>query len=211
VKIFYDTEFLEDGRTVELISIGMVAEDGRQLYAVSQEIEEDPLYDRIKRHSWLMSNVVPSLPLSPVRNALRPPHSQFGGSFILDRDDNTVMPRRMIRNAVRQFILETPSPELWAWYGAYDHVALCQLFGRMVDLPHGVPMWTNDLQQEFHRLGSPTGAPVQDVMGKHNALADARHLRDVSEWLATYERSRVHRFSPDDASDRDVDPLDLPK
>lgn len=28
----YDTEFLEDGRTIDLISIGIVCEDGRSPY-----------------------------------------------------------------------------------------------------------------------------------------------------------------------------------
>ena len=29
MRYFYDTEFIEDGRTIELISIGVAAEDGR--------------------------------------------------------------------------------------------------------------------------------------------------------------------------------------
>ena len=35
VKYFFDTEFYEDGKTIDLISIGIVAEDGREFYAVS--------------------------------------------------------------------------------------------------------------------------------------------------------------------------------
>lgn len=34
MRIYYDCEFLEDGNTIDLISMGMVAEDGRELYAV---------------------------------------------------------------------------------------------------------------------------------------------------------------------------------
>lgn len=30
MRYFYDTEFIEDGHTIELISIGVVAEDGRE-------------------------------------------------------------------------------------------------------------------------------------------------------------------------------------
>lgn len=96
------------------------------------------------------------------------------------------MPLRMIRNQVREFIQATPDPELWAWYAAYDHVALAQLFGRMIDLPDGVPMWTNDLKQEAERLGNPQ-MPEQ-AEGHHNALSDARHnlamdrhLRNLTE------------------------------
>ena len=64
-------------------------------------------------------------------------------------------------------------------YGAYDHVVLCQLFGRMIDLPDGVPMFTNDLQQELRRRGNPP-LPEQ-AAGVHNALEDARHLKACFE------------------------------
>jgi hypothetical protein len=59
---WYDTEFLEDGRTIDLISIGIVAEDGREYYAVSDETTRGKLNRRIRKHDWLMANVVPSLP-----------------------------------------------------------------------------------------------------------------------------------------------------
>jgi hypothetical protein len=100
----------------------------------------------------------------------------------------------VIANEVRDFIRQSalwdlqephPKPEvpqLWAWYGAYDHVALCQLWGRMIDLPKGVPMWTNDLKQECERLGNPQ--VPQQASGEHNALADARHNRVIDEFLA---------------------------
>lgn len=35
----------------------------------------------------------------------------------------------------------------YSYYGAYDHVALCWLFGKMIDLPKGFPMYTIDLKQ----------------------------------------------------------------
>ena len=42
-KVFYDTEFLEDGSTVKLISIGMVRDsDGAEYYAVSEATEAPP-------------------------------------------------------------------------------------------------------------------------------------------------------------------------
>ncbi|WP_329141004.1 3'-5' exoribonuclease domain-containing protein [Streptomyces sp. NBC_00670] len=177
-RIFYDTEFLEDGRTIDLISIGMVTEDGRELYAVNEEISADPLNGRICNHQWLMENVVPHLPLHTTGG--RKGHGRlsdtgaYRGFFNLDMTSNVVMPRRMIRNAVRDFIAAAgPDVELWAWYGAYDHVALAQLFGRMISLPDGIPMWTNDLRQECQRLGNPRMPEQPD--GEHNALADARH------------------------------------
>jgi len=172
MRIYYDTEFAEDGRTIKLISIGMVAEDGRELYAVNDAIAAKPLHERVCGDPWLMEHVIPHLPL----------RSHTSSTFDLDLTSRVVMPRRRIRDAVAMFIADTPDPELWADYSAYDHVALAQLWGRMVDMPSGVPGWTNDFRQELHRLGNPV-LPAQT--GRlHHALADARYLRVSAEYLA---------------------------
>ena len=39
MRFFYDTEFIEDGETIELISIGIVGDDGREYYAVSTDFD----------------------------------------------------------------------------------------------------------------------------------------------------------------------------
>lgn len=192
MKIFYDTEFLEDGRTTDLISIGMVAEDGRELYLINEEIEHEGLYDRISQHSWLMDNVIPHLPLHK-RYDGKPHIEQPGptlrkkGCFTLDSSDNRIVSRRFIRNAVREFVLAEPEPSLWADYGAYDHVVLCQLFGKMMDLPKGFPMRTNDIMQEAERLGlTDEDLPSIDLMAQHNALNDARHNHATYRFLQEY-------------------------
>jgi hypothetical protein len=185
MKIFYDTEFIEDGRTIDLISIGLVAEDGREYYAVAS----DAPWDRIRKHDWLVRNVVPPLPVTGRKSLesyiAHAPNSYPKPSidFVeVDLKDSRVKPHWVIANEVRDFILAVDKPELWAWYAAYDHVALCQLWGTMMSLPEGVPMWTNDLKQEAERLGNP-GVP-QQAEGEHNALAGARHNRVIAEFLA---------------------------
>jgi len=55
MKIWYDTEFIEDGKTIELISIGMVREDGETLYLESLEC------DLSKANQWVQQNVIPHL------------------------------------------------------------------------------------------------------------------------------------------------------
>lgn len=178
--IWYDTEFLEDGKTIELISIGMVREsDGAELYAVNRDMP----HRRIKKSPWLMANVVPNLPQG---------HGDYRNhmprKWLFDYGDEAVYSRRQIAAKVRRFITHDTDPDLWAWYGAYDHVLLCQLWGPMVDLPAGVPMWTNDVQQEWRRLGEPEVIPEQDPSGLHNALADARQCRALHEALKGYSR-----------------------
>lgn len=191
MRFWYDTEFIDDGRTIDLISIGIVAEDGSEYYAVNSEMP----WDRIKGREWLVRNVVPSLPLDD-RNAierwLKHPTNSYPKPGLdllsLDVTNVHVKPRQVIANEVAQFLRGPVEPwwpvELWAWYGAYDHVALAQLFGPMIQLPDGLPMWTNDLRQVVHHLGVDPDSLPQQQTGLHNALADARHLRVMHQHVS---------------------------
>lgn len=172
MKYFYDTEFVEDGVTIDLVSIGIVKEDGNMYYAVSSEFNQEKFMAR----PWMMENVWPSLP-------------QRAG--LLDLGHHAVKTRAKIRDDVYTFLKEGGSPELWAWYGSYDHVALAQLFGTMMDFPAGIPMWTNDLRQEVHRLDCMDKLPEQ-AAGKHNALEDALHLYENWKIVQALEGSRPY-------------------
>lgn len=87
--------------------------------------------------------------------------------------------RDEIRNDLIEFMGE--KPEIWAYYGAYDWVALCQLFGTMMDLPKGWPMYCRDLKQWCDEVGGPK-LPEQ-TSTEHHALADARWTREAWCWL----------------------------
>jgi hypothetical protein len=127
-----DTEFIEDGRTIDLVSIALVAEDGRELYAVSSKFSQAKLL----ANPWLAENVWPSLPT--VKHGKGVTCRCINGNKYghLDLDHPDVRPRAQIARMVRDFVLGTdpdmlPHVELWADYSAYDHVALAQLYGRM--------------------------------------------------------------------------------
>lgn len=180
MKVTYDTEFLEDGRTIALISIALVREDGSEYYAIVDSMTtrgsalEPTLMDRVVDHYWLRKNVVPSLPIT---------FSESGQWFwdMTHPDADKVKPMDQIRQEVLRFLMGTPALSLWAWYSAYDHVALAQLFGRMIDMPIGIPQRTNDIAQEWERLGYPL-LPEQPS-GNHNALEDARFNLVRMVWL----------------------------
>lgn len=59
MNFFFDTEFAEPGSgnppTIELISIGIVAEDGREFYAESSEFSLE------RCNTWVCNNVIPHL------------------------------------------------------------------------------------------------------------------------------------------------------
>lgn len=191
MRYFYDTEFLEDGSTIALISIGIVCEDGREYYAVNS----DAPWDRIKDHRWLMANVWPSLPLRGQKEGLvsvglGQHEVRLTSPGVIDTSDSRVKPRWVIANEVRDFILgthpdELPAVELWADYGAYDHVALCQMYGPMMRLPKGFPMFTHDIQQMASRLGLSDKDLPRQPDGHHNALADARHAKVTYDFLTS--------------------------
>jgi hypothetical protein len=179
VRIYYDTEFLEDGNTIRLISIGMIREDGTGIYQVVKDYE---LLKDVYQHDWLRKNVFTSLPATVGTDGL-----PYWDELHKDYDKRTVTDRKTIADNIKRFVLDTPNPELWAYYSAYDHVALCQLYGRMIDLPTGFPMYTNDLKSEIVRLGNPR-VPEQ-AEGAHNAFMDAWWNKETYEYLQSLRRA----------------------
>lgn len=148
MRIFFDTEFIEDGHTIDLVSFGGVKEDGETYYAISSEFKEE------KANEWVRENVLAQL--EPI---VRKSRAQIAADII-------------------EFVGE--KPEFWAYYADYDWVVLCQLYGTMMDLPKGWPMFCLDIKQEAY-LGGFT-LPKQES-GEHNALADAQWNRLAWESL----------------------------
>lgn len=156
MKYFYDTEFLDNGHTVDLISIGIVAEDGREYYAVNRDAD----WYRVQFNEWLVTNVVSQLP----------PRIEW-------------KPKDQIRDEVYAFLTHDKSPELWAWFAAYDHVCLSQLWGRMIDVPAPIPQFTNDVRSLAGWTGI-TKLPMQPD-GIHDALRDARHVKTMFDYITS--------------------------
>lgn len=155
MRWFLDTEFNEDGRTIELISIALVSERGDSYYAVSKE------FDPAKCSDWVRANVLLHL------LSLEP-----GDWWKTCKE---------IATDLRHMLLADGEPEIWGYFSDYDWVALCQLFGTMMDLPDGFPMFCLDLKQEMHRRGIKREDLPAQTGTHHDALEDARWIRDA--WL----------------------------
>ena len=175
MRYYYDCEFIEDGSTIDLISIGIVADDGRELYLQSIEFDED------KASDWVKENVLRDLPLCPCCGHKC---NHEGGKCRSKRC--MWRTREQIKQEILVFmdIEKYGTPELWGYYSAYDHVAFCQLFGTMMDLPNGFPMYTRDLKQWCDALGGPD-LPGQGK-GEHNALQDAKWNQLAYTFLDAY-------------------------
>ena len=155
MKYFLDTEFIESGPLFPLIplSVGIVAEDGREFYVVNEDAPLSLASD------WVKANVIPHL---------GKPH----------RPILTIGPE------IRAWIGDD-KPVFWGYYADYDWVVFAQLFGTMMDLPKGWPMYCRDLKQWCDELGNPD-LPKQRST-EHNALADAKWNAEVYDFLRKYE------------------------
>lgn len=149
-RYFLDTEFIERPGNIDLISIGIVSEDGREFYAESSGV------DWSTASPWVLDNVRPHL---------------TGPS----------MTRRDMATAVLEFAPAGGNPEFWGYYADYDWVVFCWLFGTMMDLPDGYPMYCRDLKQWADQLGV-TALPEQKGT-EHHALADAQWNRTAWKYL----------------------------
>lgn len=169
MRYFYDTEFIEDGNTIQLVSIGIVSERGEEYYAVSTD------FDPHRANTWVRKNVLNKLP---------------------PRSSSVWKSNAQIRREVLRFLTTDGRPDLWAWVGAYDHVVLVQLWGDMSGLPQNFPRFTHELKQLWELVGRPK---LPDVpRGNHDALVDARHNLEkfkVCQNLAALDReNRAQRI-----------------
>ncbi len=152
MKFFIDSEFIEYPNSIDLISIGIKSEDGREYYAVNCEC------DCSKASEWVMQNVLEKMPEYDKETG------KLNGQKISE-----------IKEEILSFCGEEEC-EFYGYYSAYDWVVFCWIFGTMMDLPKNFPMFCVDLKQmmqercltkEWKQKYCP------DPKGEHNALIDA--------------------------------------
>ncbi len=99
-------------------------------------------------------------------------------------------PRAQIRDDIVALVKSGKgTPKFWAYYADYDWVVFCQLFGKMIDLPPGFPMYCRDLKQMLDSYDNlrKTDLPLQPEGTEHNALADAKWVRDGVLWVQKWK------------------------
>jgi len=172
MKYFLDTEFIEYPRTIELISIGIVAEDGREYYAVHTEC------DCSKASDWVVKNVLEKMPeWNGAYNDLRKAGGAYGKKTTKDIANEILAFCGYHNNAPEK-------PEFWGYYADYDWVNFCWLFGTMMSLPSGWPMYCKDVKQLCDSLGNPKLPEMQSIA--HNALDDAKWTKVCHDSLMSF-------------------------
>jgi len=181
---------------IDLISVGIVSNDGREYSAISKEYS----YERC--NDWVKKNVIKPLYWKTVsgdqRNRWQEEnfHQQFG------------MTNKEIATEIEAYISVSDrfdgTPVFYGYFADYDWVLLCSLYGTMMNLPPGWPMYCRDLKQMLDEtaesliyksytsleervefIKSLAGYPQDDI--NHDALGDARWNRNLHKFLLDFK------------------------
>lgn len=175
MKYYIDFEFIEGfhkplfGKRrhfIDMISVGIVCDDGREYYAISNE------YRYKDANEWVQDNVIVPMYRKEMPwfkqqfTNIKTFHKYTDKSksnkqiskdiwdfcITVGLDKNDFSKKQVKRVAEKTGVLitgdETPI-EFYGYYSDYDWVLLCSLFGRMIDLPKGFPMYCRDLKQSL--------------------------------------------------------------
>ena len=249
MNYYIDTEFHEGfnkplfGKKrhfIDFISIGIVAEDGREYYAISKDFDVEAAWNAWQprkgqgdrnnhepKEYWLRENV-----LLPIFKGFYPDnlgnlhhYPTFNYSNMKSLIRSLGKSDKTIANEIINFITsceDTPfisKSNIWSnadiyektkefkskidfygYYADYDWVLFCSLFGKMMDLPKGFPMYCIDLKQTFDdiclrkcngnngwvndfQLATKGQSNYPKETNAHNALADAKWNKQLHDFL----------------------------
>src|SRR5215217_2772038 len=206
-------KFNKPYHTIELISIGIVAEDGREYYAVCNEFD----LKVAEKNTWLNENVLTPISADFYQKESGYAKYHFSESLTLK---NFLKWKGKTKSQIAQDVFEFCTSDtltlekakhynidysnrdisFYGYYADYDWVLFCSLYGTMMDLPKGFPMYCKDLQQikdDYKYLGSITDNPdgirkKQSIeehpnypkqTNEHNALDDAKWNKELHDFL----------------------------
>lgn len=220
MNYFLDTEFIETFtrtggfprrrrmmHTIDLISIGIVADDGRTYFAISDE------YDYSSASDWVKENVIRPLYIKTVHGDARNRfteenfHKEYGKSLMSIKGEIF----RFTGCWRDQHFWRAPENiHFYGYYSDYDWVLFCSLFGRMIDLPKGFPKFCIDVKQMLDQVaaekllsrifwstkGDHRPRSVEQAIetikllpgypkdsGHHDALEDAKWTKDLFRFV----------------------------
>ena len=226
-KYFVDTEFLEGTQkrrlgkielpkmfdtknTIDLISIGIVSEDNRELYLISKDFNLKEAWNRFdlkkeypddteegavsRKVYWIRENVLKPIFIELWENekGAKLTNADFNSGIFNYKHLKSLINKygktnEQIAEEVKHFVygiknidafptkneaIEKMNIQFYGYYSAYDHVTLCWLFGKMIDLPKGFPMLTHDIKQ------------YMDLVAETKKYSDpTRNARSIAECL----------------------------
>lgn len=175
MRIYFDTEFTGLHQKTTLISIGLIAENGKSFYA---ELID---FDKSQVDNWIQENVIANLRFKSYINTAvintNPEEFTVKG--------NTDAVKVFLTTWLTQF----DQVEMWSDCLSYDWVLFCQLFGHAFNIPNNVYYIPFDICTLFKVKGIDPDINREEFAGlksrdqKHNALWDAKVIKACYEKL----------------------------
>lgn len=156
-----DTEFTGLHKNTTLISIGLIAENGREFYA---ELND---YDDGQVNEWIFNNVIKNL------------------------NGKNVMSKQELAIQLELFFSEFDEVEIWSDCLAYDWVLFCDIFGHAFNIPKNVYyipfdictlFFANEIDADINRKEFNNSLQTE-TLTQHNALDDAKLIKYCYEKL----------------------------
>jgi hypothetical protein len=175
MKVFFDTEFTGLHKNTSLISIGLIAEDGRFFYA------ENVDYDKSQLNDWLKENVIANTSyLKDTENVDLTSTSLFAYYNVASLN--------IIRADLIDWLSQYESVEMWSDCLAYDWVLFNDIFGTAFDIPKNVYYIPFDICTLFKLKGVDPDISREEFANmageeKHNSLHDAKVIKTCYERL----------------------------
>ena len=180
-KIFFDMEFTGLHQKTTLISIGLIAEDGRTFYAEFND------YDKSQLDDWLRENVIANLLMKAPSKGEAEYYvkSRFKKDISLTKLSCVQMrgSTKEIREELEIWLNEVEQVEMWSDCLAYDWVLFNQMWGHAFNIPKNVYYIPFDICTMFKLKGIDPDISREEFAEmvtntqKHNALWDAKVIK----------------------------------
>lgn len=183
MKLFFDTEFSGLHKDTTLISISIVAENGKKFYAESAD------YDESQCNDWIQENVLAYTILAG--------NEALAARLGKDSETTVVLGSKAdIRHELGEWLKQFDSVQFVSDVCHYDMVLLIDIFGTAFDLPGNVAAVCYDINQDIARhygisdreaFDKSREDIVAELCGgfiagdKHNALYDAEVIKAIYE------------------------------
>lgn len=214
--------------TIELISIGIVSENDREYYAICKDFDLKAAWKNEWIRENVLKSIYNELLHKYNKEGYLPSRKRWDFKEFKMLVNKYGKTKKQIAKEIKTYIhvgstddwnrincsnpqpgviYQSPDfekalkywpPKFYAYYADYDWVVFCWLFGRMIDLPKGFPMYCIDLKQimddkapngKYTVKGLNSGFPIKEHQqypkqtNEHNALSDAKWNKELYAFI----------------------------
>lgn len=185
MNIYFDTEFSGLHKDTTLISMGLVSENGKELYLEFTD------YNKTQCDDWIKENVL--------NNTIMEGNSSVT-DIVLDEMDYHKGDKQTLKGVLLHWLSQFDSVELVSDVCHYDMVLFIDVFGTAFDLPKNVCPVCYDINMDIAKEYNVALVDAFDMNremlleefdkvvkgSKHNSLYDAKVIKEIYNAIGRY-------------------------